>query len=125
MELSIKPCRFCRALNSLHGTENVAALDASKVLHVGGHKLTIPQLEELAKEIQLLEQTQLWKILTETVSSQAITLGIKEAKDFDQLMFAKAMLHVVGTQKSLLEILKKEYNTLQEAKALASRVAQS
>jgi len=123
--MQLTDCRFCKALGDLHGTENIATVDSSKVLHIGGHKPTISQLEELGREIQLIEQTQLWKILTETVKSQAITLGIKEAKDFDQLLFAKAMLHIVGIQESLLGIIKKEYNTLQEAKALASRVASS
>lgn len=123
--MQLVDCKFCKALTGLDGAENIAEVDQAKVLHIGGNKPTETQLVELAREVQLLEQMQIWKILTDTVKSQAITLGIRDAKDFDQLMFAKAMLHIVGTQQSLLAIIKKEYNIHQEAQALASRVAQS
>ncbi len=119
-------CRFCTALEHLHGSEHVVEyrdIAGVKQLYIGGVKPTDQQLEELAKEVQLLEQTSLWKLLTATVKAQAMHMGITLAKDFDQVMFAKAMLHVVGIQTSLNESVKKEYNILREAKDMASRVA--
>ncbi len=115
-------CRFCTALEHLHGSEHVVEY-REKELFIGGVKPTSQQLEELAKEVQLLEQTALWKLLTATVKAQAVHMGITLCKDFDQVMFAKAMLHVVGIQTSLIESVKKEYNILREAKDMASRVA--
>lgn len=115
-------CRFCTALEHLHGAEHIVEY-LNKELYIGGVKPTEQQIEELAKEVQLLEQTALWKLLTATVKAQATHMGITLSKDFDQLLFAKAMLHVVGIQTSLIESVKKEYNVLREAKELASRVA--
>jgi aspartate/tyrosine/aromatic aminotransferase len=101
----------------------VAALDKSGELFIGGVKPTVTQMEELGSEAMLMEKMELWNIMTNTVRALANDLGIKQAKDFDQLMFAKAMLHVVGLQEDLLSRVKKEYNIFQEAKSLASRVA--
>jgi len=116
-------CRFCSALKHVHNKMEVAALDKSGELFIGGVKPTVTQMEELGSEAMLMEKMELWNIMTNTVRALANDLGIKQAKDFDQLMFAKAMLHVVGLQEDLLSRVKKEYNIFQEAKSLASRVA--
>lgn len=117
-------CRFCTALEHLHGAESVVEYRDGE-FYIGGVKPTTQQLEELAKEVQLLEQTALWKLLTATVKAQATHMGLTLCKDFDQVMFAKAMLHVVGIQSSLVESVKKEYNVIREAKEMASRVAKA
>ena len=115
--MPIKPCRFCSALRTLKGAEQVAELKDG-VLFIGGIKPTIPQLEELGREVQILSQTSLWKLLTDTIRSQAVQMGIRDAKDFDQLMFAKAMLHIVGVQERLVALITKEYNLIKEVKDL-------
>ena len=117
-----KECRFCAALESVAAYVNVAEAKDGELI-IGGKKLTVPQMEELGREVMLLEQMNLWKILKETVKSQALRMGVVEAKDFDQLLFAKAMLHMIGVQESLVEIVKKEYNSYSESKDMASRVA--
>ena len=78
------------------------------VLHVGGHIPTDQQLEELANEATLLQKTGIWTLLTETVKAQAVDLGIKKATDFDQLLFAKAMLHIVAVQESAVNAIHAE-----------------
>lgn len=100
-------CRYCSALSSIVGRESVAEY-RDGVLFIGGHVPNDAQVAEMANEIELLEKTSVWALLTETVKAQALELGIKNAKDFDQLMFAKAMLHVVEVQKSAVKALKDE-----------------
>src|ERR1035437_3755210 len=93
-------CRFCSALASIHNQEQIVEYRES-VLHIGGHIPTDLQVKELLQEVILLQQTTLWKLLTETVKAQALDLAVHTAKDFDQVMFAKAMLHVIQTQESV------------------------
>lgn len=100
-------CKYCAALSSLCDHERVAEY-RDGVLHIGGLIPTDQQLDEMAKEAMLLKQSGLWKILTETVKAQALDLGIRHAKDFDQLMFAKAMLHVVDVQLSAVAAIEAE-----------------
>jgi len=109
-----KQCRYCDALSSLVNKEHVAEY-RERVLYIGGSVPTDQQLEEMAREIQLLKKTTIWKVLTETVKAQAIDLGIKNAKDFDQLLFAKAMLHIVEVQNSAVNAILEE-NGLRKGK---------
>lgn len=96
-------CRFCAALDALSGREHVITSAGHGKVAIGGAEATDAQLAELASEAELLRRTSLWKALTATARDLATDLGIRQAKDFDQLMFAKAMLHVVGIQESAVE----------------------
>jgi hypothetical protein len=109
-----KDCRFCASLTSLADSEKLVEY-RDGILHIGGLIPTDPQLEELARESELLGKTNLWKILTETVKTQAIDMGIRRAKDFDELMFAKAMLHIVEVQQSVINAVVKE-NSIRKKK---------
>lgn len=113
--LKIGGCRFCEALSGLYDAEKVVEY-RDEVLHIGGHVPTEQQLNELANEAMLLRRTGIWALLTETVKAQAIDMGIRKSKDFDQLMFAKAMLHVVEVQESIINAIHVEH---QKRKAVA------
>lgn len=112
--MSKKECRYCEALSALHGREQVVEY-RDGVLFIGGQKPTDIQLADLAGESDLLGRLSLWPLLTETVKAQALDLGIKNAKDFDQLLFAKAMLHVVQIQESIRSAIQKEASTRKPA----------
>ena len=102
--MPVKSCRYCEALSSLNNKESVVEY-RNDVLYIGGVKPTDPQIEEMAKECILLGRMNVWKVLSETIKAQALDLGIRHAKDFDQLMFAKAMLHVVEVQESIIKAI--------------------
>ena len=91
----------------LYGKDSVVEYRDGE-LYIGGIKPTEQHIDEMTKEAMILSKTSLWKCLTETVKAQAIDLGIKNAKDFDQLMFAKAMLHVVDVQLSVVHAIQNE-----------------
>ena len=101
-------CRYCKALSSLCKNEYVVELRDGE-LFIGGLQPTPQQVEEMTREIDVLKQFSVWHVLTETVKAQALNLGIRNATDFDQLMFAKAMLHVVEIQESATKAIVKEY----------------
>jgi hypothetical protein len=110
----MKSCRFCEALVSLADKEKVVEY-RDGVLHIGGLIPTDKQIEELARESELLGKTVLWKHLTETVKAQAIDMGIRQAKDYDELLFAKALLHIVEVQQSIINAVLKE-NSIRKKK---------
>jgi len=110
-------CRFCDALSAVYDKTSVVELrdvlikgtdKTQQVLFIGGVVPTDQQIEELFNEVLLFEKTMLFRLLTETVRAQGVELGIKNAKDYDQLLIAKAMLHVVGVQESVLPAIRKE-----------------
>lgn len=113
----IGSCRFCEALSAVCKHEDVAEIK-DDILHIGGVVPTDQQLDEMANEITLLKKSSVWKVLTETMKAQALALGIRYSKDFDQLMFAKAMLHVVDLQLSTIEAISKENSRRKGEKVL-------
>ena len=101
-------CRYCKALSSLCKNEYVVEFRAGE-LFIGGLQPTPQQVEEMTREIDVLKQLSVWHVLSETVKAQALDLGIRNAMDFDQLIVAKSMLHVVEIQESAIRAIVKEY----------------
>jgi len=111
MKLPLIGCRFCKVIKFFGESASIAevrTINNQPVLFIGGSPLTDNQLTELKMEVDLLKQTGLWKIITSTVTQHAIELGIKQAKDFDQTMFAKSMLHVVGIMEGVFKAIEEE-----------------
>ncbi len=100
-------CRYCEAFSSLYDKDEVVEYKEDG-LFIGGIKPTEIQLNELASEIIIFEQSLLWKLLSETIKAQAIDSGIRKAKDYDQLLFSKASLHVVEVQQSIINAIRLE-----------------
>ena len=107
------PCRFCAALSHTHDklavAETVEIAPCDFELRIGGIRPTDEQLKELVSEAELLTKTALWGILTATVRSRAVDMGIRSALNFDHTLLAKACLHVVGVQESTVDAIRKEH----------------
>jgi hypothetical protein len=101
-------CRFCKALDPIADEMNVVEVTADG-LKVGGKPLSKTELNELRNEVEMVKKFRLWHLLTDTAKAQAVNLGMKQSKDFDQLIFAKAMLHVVGINESVFAVLEREF----------------
>ena len=106
-------CRFCEALQFYGDEASVAeirTINGSPRLFIGGQQPTPNQLIELKTEVELLRRTGLWKLMTSTVTQHAIKLGLRDATNFDQTLFAKSMLHVVGILEGVLTAIENEKN---------------
>jgi len=100
-------CRFCEALTAVFDGMNVVEY-LQDGLHIGGIKPTDNQIQELINEAHILEKTSLWKMLSATPRAQAVDMGIKQAKDYDQLLFSKALIYVADVQQSILNAIHQE-----------------
>jgi hypothetical protein len=83
------------------------------VVHGGKTMLTLngkraPDNEALAlkKEAEMVEQTRLWKVFTETLRYQAQRRLFEEAKTIEDMNWGKALLHSIGVLENLIDSCK-------------------
>lgn len=65
-------------------------------VHVGGKRVSSVQVKNLQDEVKMLEQTQLWKLFTETLKHEAELRMFTNAKTTEDLFWGKAILHAIG-----------------------------
>lgn len=114
-------CRFCQALNTLTDSRLVAE-SVEGVLTIGGRQVLDDHLAILAAEAKAFRQMSLHRIFTETARAHAISQGLKNAKDFDQVLFGKALLYysdIVESSMTAIENEQKRRTILNEAKLKA------
>lgn len=87
-------------------------LDAKKttdglVLYLNGRQLEPEEIGRLKGEMDLLRPTLLWSIMSETVKQKAIVKAVLDSKEWEETLAGKMMLHVVGLQLSILDLIEK------------------
>lgn len=70
---------------------------------LGGKKLTGNQLANLQNEARIISETQLWKVLTQTLAHEANLRMFKLAKTTDDMMWGKAILHSISVFESIVK----------------------
>lgn len=60
----------------------------------------------LKKEAEMIEQTGLWKVFTETLRYQAQLRLFTEAKTIEDMNWGKALLHSIGVLENVIESCK-------------------
>lgn len=73
---------------------------------LGGKKITANGAKNLAEEAALFQQTQLYKILTQTLSHEASLRMFKLAKTERDMDFGKAILHSVSVFETIISAAK-------------------
>lgn len=68
---------------------------------VGGKRLTPVQAKNLQDEVKMLEQTQLWKVFTETLKHEAHLRMFTNAKTTEDMFWGKAILHAISIFESI------------------------
>jgi hypothetical protein len=76
-------------------------------VYIRGEKITPQQLKNLSAEVAFLQESEIWKIMTDTVTSQSNERMFKNAKVIDDMMFGKASLYTIDLQKNILETIKR------------------
>lgn len=100
------------ALASMVGTVKLENVFNSKVIPAGinagkygctlGKKRISPvQVKNLQDEVKVLEQTQLWKVFTDTLKHEAEIRMFYEAKNEQDLFWGKAILHAIRVFESI------------------------
>lgn len=73
-------------------TERMVEIDGDKI-KIGGHIINHNDHEKLREEAFYIKNCSLWGIVNTYLTEQAVDLGIKKSKDFDDLKSAKMMLY--------------------------------
>lgn len=73
---------------------------------IGGKRITPVMAKNLQDEVRMLEQTQLWRLITETLKHQAQLSMFANAKTTDDLFWGKAILHSIGIIETIATSIK-------------------
>lgn len=78
-------------------------------LFIGKEKITNNEWRGLNEEAKFIVNTRLWSIITNSLAEQAKIRMFESSKNDADMMFGKAMLYCIDTQKKLIEKIK-QYN---------------
>lgn len=74
---------------------------------IGGLSFTEQEVKNLKTEIKVLSQLQLWQIFQETIKQKAIEKAVLSSTDWEQVLAGKMMIHNLGIQKSIVDLIEK------------------
>ena len=74
---------------------------------LGQEKLSSTELRNLKSEADSLQRMRIWRIMQETVKQKAIEKAILQSTDFEQVLSGKLMLHNLGIQQSIIDLIQK------------------
>lgn len=63
---------------------------------IGGKRISPVQAKNLQDEVKMLEQSELWKVFTETLKHEAELRMFAGAKTTEDMFWGKAILHAIG-----------------------------
>ena len=76
-------------------------------VYLGKERLTEGQVANFRNEARILQELQLWKILTNTLQYEAERMMFTKATDFQHMVNGKMMLYTIDVQKKILGIFEK------------------
>lgn len=82
------------------------------VLYIGGEKADQARLANLKAEAQFLQESDLWKIINETVKTLAERAMFVEGDSLEFLQKGRSMLYLLDTQKKIVETFKNAIPTI-------------
>lgn len=76
-----------------------------KVIKIGGKPATTAQINQLKGEASQFRKTLLYQVLLETVKWEGQEIIFNKAQNFQDVLNGKMMLHVVGVQENIMNLL--------------------
>lgn len=83
--------------------------DGSYDTKLGGKKLKDNELSNLRNEASIIQQTQLWKIMMETLKNTAHQHLFTQMKTLDDAHWGKAILYALSIEETILKGLEKAH----------------
>lgn len=74
---------------------------------LGQENLSLTELRNLKAEADSLQRMRIWSIMQETIKQKAIEKAVLQSTDFEQVLSGKLMLHNLGIQQSIIDLVKK------------------
>lgn len=75
------------------------------IVYLNGEQIGESELKELKREASLIKELRLWKILTNTLRSDAQERMYNKAVNFDDMMAGKLLLYAIDLQEKIVNKL--------------------
>ncbi len=72
---------------------------------LGKDELTESQIKQLKVEVDLLQRSNLWRIMQETVKAKALEKAFTQSTDWEQVLSGKLMVHNLGIQQAIVKLI--------------------
>lgn len=87
--------------------QRVFASTGSRIF-IGQHELTADMRDALRDQAKNLETSQLWEILSASITQEAANLALIQSQNFEQVQFAKALHHWRHFMQNVIHTLAKD-----------------
>jgi hypothetical protein len=105
-----------RTLRNWLLTQLTVSVEVSQILEVkqknnrvfvllGKEELTESQIKQLKVEADLLQRSNLWRIMQETVKAKAMEKAFTQSTDWEQVLSGKLMVHNLGIMQSIVKLI--------------------
>lgn len=76
-------------------------------LHVllGGKEIGESEIKQLKVEADILQRSNLWRIMQETVKAKAMDKAFTQSTNWEQVLSGKLMVHNLGIQQSIVKLI--------------------
>lgn len=75
-------------------------------IYIGKNKVDDLELRSLIAEVKALEGFRIWRLMNETVRSDAMEKGFNKSVSFEDLLMCKMMLYNLDIFNSILDVVK-------------------
>lgn len=94
-------------LLSVVNYSDIVTLDKSRgLILIGGERIDEIRLNNLRAEAEMIEQTDIWKLLIETPKDMAHKALFVEGDNLDTMKKGRAMLYTLDSQEKIISLLK-------------------
>ena len=95
---------LCAVDESMVLTE-VKTSDGRSYYLLNGEKIDVEYLARLRQDCNILKESELWKILQNTLRSQAHRMIFIKSQNFDDVLSGKLMVYNLDVQKRIIETI--------------------
>ncbi len=99
---------FRRLLNAVVLSDIIVQDAKTKEVRIGGRIIGDIEMRQLVAEAKSIQGFYLWKILNETIKSDALDRGWNKATTMDELNAGKTMFYTLDLQNSIISIIRKK-----------------
>jgi len=96
--------------------EDILTMDKQGNIYLGGEKLDVTVARNLKEEAIFLGESQLWKLLTNTLRDQAQKVMFEQSTSYDDMRNGKMMLYNINVQEKIIAMLKAVPSVAEEKK---------
>lgn len=87
--------------------KSIVTIDQARgIVFIGGQRIDEARLANLKAESEMLLNSELWKLLSETIRHMAYEQIFVKSKDYSEIVSGKMWLYHLDVQKKLMDVFK-------------------